>query len=829
MVTRRHSALLPCEMHSHYSLTDIQERKPDMTLEDSLTNDKLKELEQLFRIFDEDDSGGLDMEEFRNVMRQVNGEELSDNDCDTLFMKVDTNCDGTVDWDELLSYILLEYQERDAMKEIMLEKLIPSKMWILPNIFKHQAFGELIVQVSYLPRISKSTGIRPEDPNFGKHGKYVTVTKEGTINFWSESFQHMYTAHLPKPQTIHQKLELWVTAMAVIEPYNTIAIASTTGNLMFFDVSAFSFVKTLVINNLDICVTCLSFYYDKVHPDHGILLFGDARGSVMIVDIEDGEAGTKLFGYPNTFHAGFMSLDELLHSNIKGIRTFRHRKIHMEMVIDVRYFGTIASFISIANNLHTPMRMGDIEGKQIYTFESSCGISSFDFYPKTSIIVTGSKDAEVRIWNPHNTRKPQMILRGHTSPIMLVQVDRQHEKIVTVSVDREIIIFDMLTHSIVERVQRKHIHLGERLLTAAFYNHFRTSLIIATNQMGVFEHQEEEIQRQKVITQDEAFTAICYNSLFDQIVVGSSKSHVSVWNPNSGELTMQFTAHKRLSVVGHEISVELTCMTFDPTERRLITAGRDGCVKIWNFNNGALLRVMENTTPSSEITGIVCPPKRIITAGWDRVLYTFVDSSEDLSMRTWEKKHNAEITHLAFRPPSTIASGDNHGDMLTANVGRRPCTFKDLKTPEEWALLRSEWFQNLDAPVRRRLLQQTRHVNIGEWLAFNSHRPSVSATVPYLRDKEAPVRMRGRRNMRVIHQERDYEEIERRRLAAILKDPQKIEAEELELENLSASSSLLHLMEDVDEQSTPVDSLVDLMNSNNNNRTTATNYHSKYN
>ena len=34
-----------------------------------------------------------------------------------LFMKIDTNCDGTVDWDEFCTYMLLEYQEKDTMNK----------------------------------------------------------------------------------------------------------------------------------------------------------------------------------------------------------------------------------------------------------------------------------------------------------------------------------------------------------------------------------------------------------------------------------------------------------------------------------------------------------------------------------------------------------------------------------------------------------------------------------------------------------------------------------------------------------------------------------------
>lgn len=61
---------------------------------------------------------------------------------------------------------------------------------------------------------------------------------------------------------------------------------------------------------------------------------------------------------------------------------------------------------------------------------------------------------------------------------------------------------------------------------------------------------------------------------------------MSVWDLDTGEKTMQFShCHG---------DMELTAMIFDPSGRRLITGGRDGSLKIWNFNNGACLNVLEN-------------------------------------------------------------------------------------------------------------------------------------------------------------------------------------------------------------------------------------------
>ena len=42
------------------------------------------------------------------------------------------------------------------------------------------------------------------------------------------------------------------------------------------------------------------------------------------------------------------------------------------------------------------------------------------------------------------------------------------------------------------------------------------------------------------------------------------------------------------------------CMAFDTTGRKLITGGRDGSIKLWNFNNGACLCVFD-TNYTSEV------------------------------------------------------------------------------------------------------------------------------------------------------------------------------------------------------------------------------------
>ena len=61
---------------------------------------------------------------------------------------------------------------------------------------------------------------------------------------------------------------------------------------------------------------------------------------------------------------------------------------------------------------------------------------------------------------------------------------------------------------------------------------------------------------------------------------------MSVWDVDTGEKIIHFSkCHGE-----HEI----TAMIFDKAGRKLLTGGKDGSIKVWNFNNGACLCVLRN-------------------------------------------------------------------------------------------------------------------------------------------------------------------------------------------------------------------------------------------
>ena len=60
---------------------------------------------------------------------------------------------------------------------------------------------------------------------------------------------------------------------------------------------------------------------------------------------------------------------------------------------------------------------------------------------------------------------------------------------------------------------------------------------------------------------------------------------IKVWDIDTGMKVFEFcNAHD-----GHPIAT----ITLDDTGRKLITGGQDGKIKVWNYNNGSCIRIMD--------------------------------------------------------------------------------------------------------------------------------------------------------------------------------------------------------------------------------------------
>ena len=177
----------------------------------------INHFEQLMVIFqshrNEDGSTGFDIDKFREVFGAVLGENISFDQMTMLFMKIDANSDGTMDWDEFSTYMMtvnVEEEEAHALVEERKRKSFSSH---------HK---DMIIRIEYV----------------SKERKYLTISREGTICVWSLSMKlhrviHISEFYLPKA---------WVLDAKFLPESNRLVLTTDHRQMCFFDLfSVFMF------------------------------------------------------------------------------------------------------------------------------------------------------------------------------------------------------------------------------------------------------------------------------------------------------------------------------------------------------------------------------------------------------------------------------------------------------------------------------------------------------------------------------------------------------------------------------------------------------------
>uniref|UniRef100_A0ACB8F6N7 Uncharacterized protein n=1 Tax=Sphaerodactylus townsendi TaxID=933632 RepID=A0ACB8F6N7_9SAUR len=211
---------------SHRHLVKITESSKK--IEEQMNYEHLQKLECMFREADVDGGGGLDMDEFREAMKKMGN--IPEEDIDVIFMKVDTNCDGSVDWEEYLNYMLCEYRGKDIMQKT---KELPGLVTTMKPV--PVSHSEEIIKIQFFP--SQSRGMKSkkgENTSIGSSqsasGRFLTVSRDGILQVWSDSFKLLRTVNLDQ-RKLRPGVKLWVMDMVCLPNINLMAVASTEQNI----------------------------------------------------------------------------------------------------------------------------------------------------------------------------------------------------------------------------------------------------------------------------------------------------------------------------------------------------------------------------------------------------------------------------------------------------------------------------------------------------------------------------------------------------------------------------------------------------------------------
>ncbi|KAJ3276764.1 WD40 repeat domain 95 [Terramyces sp. JEL0728] len=507
-----------------------------------------------------------------------------------------------------------------------------------------------------------------------KERKYLTISREGIICVWTLSAK----LHKTISTRDFNPRQAWVLDAKYMPECSRLVIVTDNRQMCFFDLFSIKPRLIAVISYLENNPLCLALTSDyDVNTD--LLIYGDDGGYVNVLTINRRSLVENTSDDGPSEHLTPTKLSKK--DSLERYNMFLYRrKIHSEWVLKVQYYKEMNAFVSCSLEDEKSLVIGDLERKTLRHITVSKGIETFEFCRRPSFLITGGRDKVIRLWNPYVLSKPAGSLHGHNSSIVQICVNHEDGIIFSLSEDKAIKLWNARNLNCIQTAIDKVPHRPENTISAMYYDTYNRQLMTGSGKLEIW-------------------------PLFPNVVSGSQNGDIILWDPTCGERIFEFhRAHG---------SLELTAMCFDISGRRLITGSRDKVLKMWNFNNGQILRKMYKET-AHETTDIcyieMGSNDYIICAGWDRKITMFLEDNDNFE--SYPNKvlngagmrgmigHEDDISCITFCAPNILASSSIDGVIVIWNLesGSMKSVLRDplweLRSREERAVEKMSFIEH---------------------------------------------------------------------------------------------------------------------------------------
>ncbi|XP_078509633.1 cilia- and flagella-associated protein 337-like [Lissotriton helveticus] len=601
--------------------------------------------------------GNLTLPEFQKVLSELLGSDSWNNQMEVLFNKVDTSCDGFVDWSEFCTFMLLQYKEKDYVKTKKETFLVqqPIIRLCLPN---KQEPTTRILAISSPPPVW-----------------FVTVSKGGVLTVWDSDLHIQKSFEIAddasNTQVGKRRFKSWTTDAVYMPNVHKIAVATTSRDIHFFDVSTMNIFEEFHLFALNNIPTTLYYWHNAKSPSRGsLMIWGDDHGGLHLLWLLHPHSG--IFQKPFTEQPGPQNIfiqDLKDHSRLLSYEEIPD--VHPEAITKVLYVPERDLLITSSSSATVSVAITDIHRKRKgYTWRINKGVRCFDYSSSLDLLVTGGVDHRVCLWNQYVTSRPIAVFQEHNTAILDVVIYEPLGQIFSYSKDSILKVWDIFSHTCLQTMALKFpcVQPGRMLEQGDFpfllvREPLHVLLISYADYIGMLTLVHSASGEELPVTHDAPLCGALYNSLFHQVVTGAEDSTIIVWDIETGTKSLLLdNAH------GNE---EITCMAFDDSQRKLITGARNGTTKVWNIQNGHNLHRLE-TVEEAEITAII--PLRdstVLTTGWSRKMLTYdISQTENLHIaadRSWKggQLHTEDILTADYCSVlGLLATASFDGDII---------------------------------------------------------------------------------------------------------------------------------------------------------------------
>lgn len=149
--------------------------------------------------------------------------------------------------------------------------------------------------------------------------------------------------------------------------------------------------------------------------------------------------------------------------------------------------------------------------------------------------------------------------------------------------------------------------------------------------------------------------ALAYSPQTGMLISGDNLGRLFVWNPETGEILSQTQAHPS----------RIECLAFSNDGLRIVTAGSDSTVGIWDAGQLPSLTVLERLTGhKGSVYAVAWASKgyRVLSGGWDRFLRTW--EAGEAAERPVFKEVSAHVQSVCFSPDDRFATTSTYAGFV---------------------------------------------------------------------------------------------------------------------------------------------------------------------
>ncbi|XP_065178702.1 WD repeat-containing protein on Y chromosome-like isoform X1 [Sycon ciliatum] len=557
------------------------------------------------------EEAGLTMDELKEVLMEDLGlSSKLDHYLTVAFMKVDTNCNGRIDWDEFCMYVASEMERKDDFY---------SKQQfcaLTPAAFAEGFHAERTVRI-LAPRI----------------GEFHSISGDGVLCLWQIQNGQLNLAKTMEPFSLckdskpdqqnlriynrdeaAEEKSIWVIDMAYLPTLDKFILITSERDVCFFDGSTMELQGR--ITGFQAVATCLCVYLKPGIPVLTMLI-GDRLGCVSILlfphianTLAKWRIPRKLGRLPESIH--------IKKAMAGGHVKFSRWKFHDDWSMNVGYVHSTGHVISVSCDKNASLVMVNFEritnmkllaelddiphlklprgkapvplshpiARNKIIIEIEQGVMSFDFsLERNSFIATGGLDRVIRLWDIHRAARPAMVLKGHDSAVLYLKFNESEQHLLSMSSDMAIRVWEVHEGSLLLTVRQGEHRIYNDLTAVNYHEYDRCVAIASGTGLAMLPLSDRDFLHLPHNSHERPVKCIKYNLKFAQVITGCEGSTIAVWDLYSGVRQTELkNAHSGLS---------LTAMALDEANSLLFTAARDGQVKMWNYHCSKHLATME--------------------------------------------------------------------------------------------------------------------------------------------------------------------------------------------------------------------------------------------